>query len=82
VTKPYKTSRAVVELRVPQDISEKKLVWHLKGMLKWPLQLGNKGDHSTLFRPTIKSFSKVVAAERRREADFLYGRRRSRVDVI
>lgn len=76
MTKPYKTIRAVVEMRVPQHITEKRLVWHLKDILKWPLQLGLVGDHETLGRAVIKSYSKVSAAEKIKEAKFWAERRR------
>lgn len=69
--KSYKTIRAVVEVRVPQNITEKKLVLHLKNILEWPLQLGFKGDRKTLFKTSIKSYAKFQQAEdrNRRQAE-------------
>jgi hypothetical protein len=68
--KAYKTIRAVVECRVPENITEKDLVWHLKDILKWPLQLGRKGQHDTLVKPEFKQFNRVVTALRKREEGF------------
>jgi hypothetical protein len=68
--KPYKTIRAVVECRVPEGVTEKALVWHLKDVLKWPLQLGHKGDPATLVKPEFKQFSRVVTALRKKEEGF------------
>ena len=67
MTKPYRTVRVVIECRVPQHITEKQLVWKLKRILKWPIQLGHEGDHTTLVRPLIKEYGKVRAYERRFE---------------
>lgn len=66
----YKTIRAVVEVRVPAHITEKTLVWHLKDILKWPIQLGLRGDPTTNVRPKFKSYSRVTTAERQKEARF------------
>ena len=68
--KSYRTIRAVVECRVPDNITEKDLVWHLKDVLKWPLQLGRKSQHDTLVKPEFKQFNRVVSAMRRQEEGF------------
>lgn len=67
MTKPYRTVRAVIECRVPAYVTEKQLVWHLRDILKWPIQLGQKGNHETLVRTQIKEYGKVRAYERRFE---------------
>ena len=67
----YKTIRAVVEVRVPEHITEKRLVWHLKYILKWPLQLGIKGDTATLVRASVKSYGRVRTAEMIRDRELL-----------
>lgn len=61
-----KVIRAVVECGVPDHVTEKQLVWALKRILKYDIQLGNPGDLSTLVKPDFKSYSRVVAAEKRR----------------
>jgi hypothetical protein len=66
----HRIIRAVIECSVPQHITEKDLVWHLKGILKWPLQLGVKGDPTTLVQTEIKQFGRVVTAQRRKEENF------------
>jgi hypothetical protein len=76
----HKIIRAVVECSVPQHVTEKDLVWHLKGVLKWPLQLGVKGDHTTLVKPQLKEFGRVVTAQRRQEENF-WSRRRMGMDL-
>jgi hypothetical protein len=67
--KPYKTIRAVVECRVPQHVTEKRLVWHLKEILKWKIQLGLPGDLETLVKPQFKSYARVRQAEKIRDKD-------------
>lgn len=63
----YKTVRAVVECRVPSNISERKLVTALSRILKYPIQLGTPGRRETLFPLTFKSYSRVRTAERLKE---------------
>lgn len=76
--KPYKTIRAVVECRVPQHVTEKSLVSHLRMILgKWPIQLGFKGDRETLVRPEFKSYSRVRTAEIVAEERFMRARVRN-----
>lgn len=70
MSKPYKTIRAVVEVRVPQHVTEKALVWKLKEIIKWPIQLGYEGDRSTLVKPQFKQYSRVRAYENRIDQAF------------
>lgn len=67
MTKPYRTIRAVIECRVPHDVTEKDLVWSLKRILPWPIQVGRSGARETLVRPQFKEYGKVRAYERRFE---------------
>lgn len=67
MSKKYKTIRAVVECRVPQYVTEKELVWTLKRLLEWPIQVGHPGNTETLVRPSFKQYSRVRAYERRFE---------------
>lgn len=63
--RPYKTIRAVVECRVPPDITEKDLVWKLKEILRWPIQISRvKGRRDSLVKVDVKQFSRVSAYKR------------------
>lgn len=64
----FKTIRAVVECKVPQHITEKSLVQALDRILQHPIQLGFSGNKETLVKPKFKSFSRVLAAEKRSES--------------
>lgn len=67
-----KVIRAVVEVGVPDNITEKRLVQKLRDILRYPIQLGHTGDRETLRRAEVKSYSRVRASENRtvsRDAD-------------
>lgn len=57
-----KVIRAVVEVGVPDSITEKRLVQKLREILRYPIQLGHTGDRDTLRRAEVKSYSRVRAA--------------------
>lgn len=60
-----KVIRVIVEVGVPDNITEKRLAWKLREILKYPMQLGHPGDATTLVKGEVKAFSKVIAYERR-----------------
>lgn len=64
--KKYKTRRVVVEVNVPENITEHDLVWALKRILKYPIQLGTAGNLDTLVRPDFKEFSRVYTYMQRK----------------
>jgi tRNA U38,U39,U40 pseudouridine synthase TruA len=72
MTEKYKTVRAVVEVRVPERITEKQLVHKLEELIKWPIQLGYQRDHETLVKPKFKQFSRVYAYMRRTEPSQMF----------
>lgn len=59
--------RAVVEVGVPDGITEKHLVLKLRHILRYPLQLGYEGDRNTLRLAEVKSYSRVRQAEKIKE---------------
>lgn len=62
-----KIVRAVVEVEVPDFVTEKRLVLHLQQILPWPIQLGVTGEKNTRVTVKFKQFSRVYAALRKQE---------------
>jgi hypothetical protein len=55
-----KVIRVIVECGVPDEVTEKRLVWKMRSILQYPLQLGHPGDQATLVKAEVKAFSRVL----------------------
>lgn len=62
-----KVVRAVIECGVPDFVTEKRLVWKLRDIFKYPIQLGDMGDRETLAKPEVKAFSRISPYHRQSE---------------
>ena len=66
--RPYKTIRVVCEMRVPEDVTEKSLVWRMKELLPWPIKLMRRGGKTFRGGLTFKSYSRVRQSEKIKES--------------